>query len=155
MVITPLKTARSRRSASLDPETVAALRDHRRRQNEDRLRAGELWSGEGDYVFTDELGQLVHPSTLSRLFDRSEAEDRSGDRSAIGGRRVSRYDMDPVEIYASARKHGIVEDDIVHAVEHALAIGEQDNAKVLSWVQTAPGTSSKSSRWPVRMGQRS
>jgi integrase len=53
---------------SLDPETVAALRDHRRRQNEERLRAGELWAGEGDLVFTDEIGQTVHPSALSRLF---------------------------------------------------------------------------------------
>jgi integrase len=68
MVITPPKTARSRRSVSLDPETVAALREHRRKQNEERLRAGEVWSGEGDFVFTDELGRPVHPSALSRLF---------------------------------------------------------------------------------------
>ncbi|HEX6236489.1 MAG TPA: site-specific integrase, partial [Acidimicrobiales bacterium] len=68
MVITPPKTARSRRLVSLDPETVAALRDHRRRQNEERLRAGEAWSGEGDFVFTNEIGEPVHPSALSRLF---------------------------------------------------------------------------------------
>jgi hypothetical protein len=36
-----------------------------------------------------------------------------------------------VEIYASARKHGIADEDIVHAVEHALAVGEQDDGKVL------------------------
>ena len=34
-------------------------------------------------------------------------------------------------IYASARKHGISDLDIVHAVEHALAAGEQDDGKVL------------------------
>jgi integrase len=68
MVISPPKTARSRRLVSLDPETVAALRDHRRRQNEERLRAGETWSGEGDFVFTNEIGEPVHPSALSRLF---------------------------------------------------------------------------------------
>ena len=68
MVISPPKTARSRRLVSLDPVTVAALRDHRRRQNEERLRAGEAWSGEGDFVFTNEIGQPVHPSALSRLF---------------------------------------------------------------------------------------
>jgi integrase len=68
IVITPPKTARSRRSVSLDPETVAALREHRRRQNEERLLAGALWAGEGDFVFTDELGRPVHPSALSRLF---------------------------------------------------------------------------------------
>jgi integrase len=68
IVITPPKTARSRRSVSLDPETVAALREHRHRQNEERLLAGALWAGEGDFVFTDELGRPVHPSALSRLF---------------------------------------------------------------------------------------
>jgi hypothetical protein len=36
-----------------------------------------------------------------------------------------------VEIYRSARRHGIADDDIVHAVEHALAVGEQDDGKVL------------------------
>lgn len=36
-----------------------------------------------------------------------------------------------MEIYGSARRHGIVDEDIVHAVEHALAAGEQDDGKVL------------------------
>jgi hypothetical protein len=36
-----------------------------------------------------------------------------------------------VEIYHSARKHGVLDDDIVHAVEHVLAVGEQDDGKVL------------------------
>jgi len=34
-----------------------------------------------------------------------------------------------VEIYRSARKHGGIDDDIVHAVDHALAVGEQDDGK--------------------------
>ncbi|HUR48559.1 MAG TPA: hypothetical protein VMY88_03380 [Acidimicrobiales bacterium] len=36
-----------------------------------------------------------------------------------------------VEIYASARKHGIAHEDIVHAIEHALAVGEQKDGTVL------------------------
>lgn len=36
-----------------------------------------------------------------------------------------------MEIYTSARKHGIADDDITHAVEHALAVGEQADGKVL------------------------
>jgi hypothetical protein len=36
-----------------------------------------------------------------------------------------------VAIYRSARRHGIADEDIVHAVEHALAVGEQDDGKVL------------------------
>jgi integrase len=71
MVMSPPKTARSRRSVSLDPGLVATLRDHRRRQNEERLRAGEAWSGTGDLVFTNEVGEPVHPSALSRLFESS------------------------------------------------------------------------------------
>lgn len=44
---------------------------------------------------------------------------------------ISRYDTRHVEIYASARKHGIHDLDINHAVENALAGGEQDDGKVL------------------------
>ncbi|MGH9153129.1 MAG: hypothetical protein ACRD03_12185 [Acidimicrobiales bacterium] len=36
-----------------------------------------------------------------------------------------------MEIYQSARRHGIADDDILHAVEYALAVGEQDDGKVL------------------------
>jgi hypothetical protein len=36
-----------------------------------------------------------------------------------------------VEIYRSARRHGIADEDIVHAVEQAVAVGEQDDGKVL------------------------
>jgi hypothetical protein len=36
-----------------------------------------------------------------------------------------------VEIYRSARRHGIADEDILHAVEHALAVGEQDDGTVL------------------------
>ena len=35
-----------------------------------------------------------------------------------------------VEIYRSARKHGIDDSDIDHALEHALAVGELDDGKV-------------------------
>lgn len=45
--------------------------------------------------------------------------------------KVSRYDIWYVEIYRSACGHKIADDDIRHAVEHALAAGEQDDGKVL------------------------
>lgn len=44
---------------------------------------------------------------------------------------VSRYDSEHVEIFDSARKHGIAEGDILHAIAHALAEGEQDDGTVL------------------------
>ncbi|MGI8684737.1 MAG: hypothetical protein ACR2MO_06565 [Acidimicrobiales bacterium] len=36
-----------------------------------------------------------------------------------------------MEIYASARRHGVSDVDIEHAVKHALVAGEQDDGKVL------------------------
>ena len=56
---------------------------------------------------------------------------------------VSRYDTPNVEIYASARKHGIDDAVIAHVVEHALAAGEQDDGKVLYLGLTVPGTLSR------------
>lgn len=45
---------------------------------------------------------------------------------------VSRYDIGcAVEIHRSAHRHGIDDADMSHAIEHALAIGEQDDGKVL------------------------
>ena len=45
--------------------------------------------------------------------------------------RVSRYDISHVEIHTSARKHGLADEDISHAVEHSLAAGEHDDGQVL------------------------
>ena len=45
--------------------------------------------------------------------------------------RVSRYDTNYSEIYQSARKHGVSDDDIEHAVELALVAADQDDGKVL------------------------
>ena len=36
-----------------------------------------------------------------------------------------------MEIYRSVQRHGIADEDIVRAVEHALAVGEQDDGNVL------------------------
>jgi hypothetical protein len=44
----------------------------------------------------------------------------------VASRRVSYYDS-PVEIHPSARKHGIADEDIEHAVAHAMAIEEQED----------------------------
>jgi integrase len=71
------KTARSRRSLSLDPETVAVLRLHRRRQLEERLNAGEAWR-DNDLVFCNEDGSALHPSRFTRRF--VSASQRAGVR---------------------------------------------------------------------------
>ncbi len=44
---------------------------------------------------------------------------------------VSRYDIEHVEMYGSARKHGVDDADIDHAVHHAVVVADQDDGKVL------------------------
>ncbi len=66
------KTARSRRSVSLDHETAASLRAHRKRQLEERVAAGDAWQDQ-DLVFSDELGSPLHPDRFTRRF-RSAAQ---------------------------------------------------------------------------------
>jgi integrase len=67
LVWAPPKTARSRRSLSLDGATVAALRDHRRRQKAERLALGPGWT-DNDLVFCDEAGGELHPDRFGRAF---------------------------------------------------------------------------------------
>lgn len=61
------KTAASRRSVDLDAGTVTALREWRKTQLQERLRAGEAWEP-GVWVFTDESGRPWRPDTLTRRF---------------------------------------------------------------------------------------
>jgi integrase len=60
------KSGRSR-TVSIDAETVQVLRDHRKRQAEERLRVGPKWRGTDDYVFTTGWGEPIHPDTVSSL----------------------------------------------------------------------------------------
>ncbi|OFV82373.1 MAG: hypothetical protein A2W26_05565 [Acidobacteria bacterium RBG_16_64_8] len=61
------KTRRGKRLVALDPATMAALREHRRRQKEECLAAGSSWKDSG-FVFTKEEGEPYHPERVSKLF---------------------------------------------------------------------------------------
>ena len=63
------KTARSRRTISLSPSTVALLREHRVAQNERRLRLGPAYEDQG-MVFAAPDGKLVAPYAVSGSFRR-------------------------------------------------------------------------------------
>ena len=52
------------RGVRITEGAVAALRDHRRRQNEDRLRLGTLWQ-DGGLVFTSTIGTSVDVGNLT------------------------------------------------------------------------------------------
>ncbi len=68
------KTDAGRRTISIDPATVVALRSHRARQATERLAWGTGWKGgELDLVFTREDGSAVHPERLSKWFDQRVA----------------------------------------------------------------------------------
>jgi integrase len=58
------KTDSSRRVLRLDVGTVELLAGHRRRQLEERMRAGKAWRGH-DFVFCDEIGE---PYSQNRLW---------------------------------------------------------------------------------------
>jgi integrase len=67
------KTAKGRRSIALDAVTVASLREHRRRQLEERLAFGRGY-GDQDLVFVREDGSPVHPDYFSERFERAEKD---------------------------------------------------------------------------------
>jgi integrase len=62
------KTQKGRRSVALDPETVAALRAHRRPQAEEKLRLGPDYD-DADLVFCREDGTPLRPRSFSRMFE--------------------------------------------------------------------------------------
>jgi integrase len=71
VVLSSPKTAKSARTIGLDASTVVTLRAHKARQSRDRLAAGPAWSCEDDWVFTNELGEPLHPNTVSKLFTKA------------------------------------------------------------------------------------
>ena len=70
--LVPVKTARSRRRVPLAPMGVAALRQHRARQAEERLFLGPGWGGDyrdWNLVFTNEVGKPINPANFrNRVF---------------------------------------------------------------------------------------
>lgn len=61
------KTAKSRRTLALPETAVQALREHRKRQAEDRLAAGALWQDHG-LVFASAIGTPLDAANVRREF---------------------------------------------------------------------------------------
>jgi integrase len=64
------KTAKSRRPIKLGNRTVDALKAHRKKQLENRLKAGSLWK-EQDLVFPTEMGAPHDPSWQYKVFKKA------------------------------------------------------------------------------------
>jgi integrase len=73
------KSTSSRRTISLPPFAVTSLREHRVRQIEERLRAGDAWTDSG-LVFTSSIGTPLFARNVSRSFhtllDRADISRR-------------------------------------------------------------------------------
>lgn len=67
LVLSEVKTARSRRSVALSDVAVKALRAWSTAQKEERLMAGSAWRDTG-LVFTDERGGPLKPQRVTREF---------------------------------------------------------------------------------------
>ena len=52
---------------ALDSGSVAGVKAHRTLRKRERLAAGEAWADSGR-MFTDELGEALHPDYVSRRF---------------------------------------------------------------------------------------
>ena len=61
------KTAKGRRSIALPPLAIQGLKEHRRRQKEQRLRLGPVWQEHG-LVFPAPDGRPWHPDNLTTAF---------------------------------------------------------------------------------------
>ncbi|GAA3685063.1 site-specific integrase [Nonomuraea antimicrobica] len=69
LVISELKTKRSRRLLCLTPELVEALKKHKVAYNQERLQAGESWTDHG-LIFPTVFGNPSDPDTFSHLFSK-------------------------------------------------------------------------------------
>nr|WP_119590057.1 site-specific integrase [Streptomyces scabiei] len=63
------KTDGSANTIALDSVNIAALRDHKARQEKERAEWGSAWQNTGK-VFTKEDGSWLHPETVSETFRR-------------------------------------------------------------------------------------
>jgi integrase len=78
------KSRQSRRTVPIHDGLVAALRNHRRRQFEERLAAGSRWH-DGGLVFTTRIGTPLEPRALNEDFERVVM--------AAGLRRIRLHDL--------------------------------------------------------------
>jgi integrase len=66
LVLQDLKTEKSRRTLMLPAVSLDALKTHRTRQREERLKAGAKWRNEHDLTFTTSTGRPLDPRNVLR-----------------------------------------------------------------------------------------
>lgn len=68
LVLTELKTNRSRRNVVVPPQLTEQLRRWRAAQAAERLAIGESWQGRDDLVFTTPIGTPIDPDNYRKRF---------------------------------------------------------------------------------------
>lgn len=63
------KTKSSKRTIPLPAGVIQEIKEHRKRQLEEKLLAGEVYY-DNDLVFCNELGKITEPATLTRIYKR-------------------------------------------------------------------------------------
>ena len=96
----PPKSARSRRTVALDPETVDALRAAPRAQLLERDFAGDAYD-DRDLVFADALGGPIHPQRLTERF----AEHRKAAGIPTGTLHILRHTAATLALTAGVPVH--------------------------------------------------
>jgi integrase len=61
------KTAYGRRTLRLEPETMEMMTSHRKKQLEERMRAGKMWNDHG-FIFCDEFGNPYSQDRIRYYF---------------------------------------------------------------------------------------
>jgi len=69
LVLTTPKTEKSQRELTIPAPAVAALRENRAKQREERMAAGSVWQDTG-LVFTTGVGSPIDPRNAKRVLDR-------------------------------------------------------------------------------------
>ncbi len=90
------KTRKGNRRLDIGDRTIAAMRRHRARQSQERLRLGDAWEGTPGRVFTTPSGADLRPSYVTWLFrhliDQVRVPDGAGGPE-VGLRRVRLHDL--------------------------------------------------------------
>jgi len=105
------------RVVSLDAGTVAALREHRKRQLEERLAVGPMWTETG-LVFATETGGPVYPDTVTAIMRKAIADYNDPYIPGCGRGHRRKLLPKPAEPLPAARLHDLRH---VHATTLLLA----------------------------------
>jgi integrase len=76
------KTGKSRRTLALPQTAIQTLKEHKKRQAEDRLAAGPLWQEDG-YVFATTVGTEMDRHNVLRQFRKITKKAGLGDTWAF------------------------------------------------------------------------